>query len=59
MCTHTEAGGTQETEDTVEKPNLQVIGIDAGEESKVNGIDQISHKIKAANLPKLRKDAVI
>ena len=30
----------------MEKPNLQVIGIDEGEESKVNGIDQISNKIK-------------
>lgn len=40
----------------MKKASIPIIGIDKGEESQVNGIDQIFKKIKEENFPKLKKD---
>ena len=41
--------------DNIRRPNLQIIGIEEGEESQVYGLDQIFNKIIEENFPKLRK----
>lgn len=40
----------------MKKASIPIIGIDKGEESQVNGIDQIFKKIIEENFPKLKKD---
>ena len=39
----------------MKEPNFKLIGIDDGEESQINGIDQFFNKIIKENLPKLMK----
>ena len=38
------------------KPNLQIIDKNEGEDTQVNGIDQLVNKIRKENFLKLRKD---
>ena len=45
--------------DNIRRPNLQIIGIEEGEESQVNGLDQIFNKIIEETFPKLRKNIPI
>ena len=45
--------------DNIRRPNLQIIGIEEGEESQVYGLDQIFNKIIEENFPKLRKNIPI
>ena len=41
--------------DIMKRPNLHIIGIEKGEESQDNTIDQIFNRIIEENFPKLKK----
>ena len=43
----------------MKRPNLYIKGIEKGEESQDNNIDQIINRIVEENVPKLRKDTLI
>ena len=45
--------------DNIRRPNLQIIGIDEGEEFQLNGLDQIFNKITEENFSKLKKSIPI
>ena len=46
----------QEIQDTIKKPNLRIIGIDANEGFQLNGPVNIFNKIIEENIPNLKKE---
>jgi hypothetical protein len=49
----------QELSNSIKRPNLQIMGIEEGEEVQVKGIHNIFNKIKAENFPSLKKEMSI
>jgi hypothetical protein len=45
----------QETQDTMRRPNLKIIGVDENEDFQVNGPGNVISKIIEENFPNLKK----
>ena len=45
----------QEIQDTMRRPNLQIIGVDENEEFQLKGPENIFNKITEENIPNLKK----
>jgi uncharacterized coiled-coil protein SlyX len=45
----------QDIWDTIKRPNLQIMGIEEGEEIQTKGIDNLFNRIIAENFPNLKK----
>jgi hypothetical protein len=45
--------------DTMKRPNLQIMGVEKGEEIQTKGNDNLFNRIIAENFPKLEKERII
>jgi hypothetical protein len=49
----------QELSNSIKRPNLQIMGIEEGEEVQVKGIHNIFNKIIVENSPNIEKEILI